>query len=242
MLCLRLNGAEDDNTKLVDFSTAISVLDADGKEDIGKFETNQFHAEWSEALRIVLRVLAGGGGGTDSTKLALNGSNTMTGDLPFGGRRGVNLADPINPQDADTKAAREAAIAALHFGRLKVTTIPQMQALTTATIGDDCYVSTNDSVWLAVTVSKYSYGLNCVAGVGVDWLLPIDRLSGQATLVAGHAFVYIPGIPAGSIPRAWYTALAGNPGIPLATLTTNGINIDSNDTDGSTVGYEVITP
>jgi hypothetical protein len=101
MTALRLNGASDLETNLVDFSTAISVLGADGREDVGRFETSQFHEEWSEAYRITMRAIGTSGGpGLDATKWALNGSNSPSADMPVGGNKLTGLANGVNPQDA----------------------------------------------------------------------------------------------------------------------------------------------
>lgn len=121
-----------------------------------------------------------------------------------------------------------------------------MQSLQYAREKDLCSVSlsASDLVWLAVTKGKYPYGANSLPGVNVDWLYQIDRIVGTAALVAGHAFVYIPGIPAGSVARAGYASVLGVYGIVTATVVTNGINIDSwnNTDDYSTVWYDVTFP
>lgn len=65
----------------------------------------------TQIFRVTLDYVRGAGG-IDSTKLPLNGSQSMLANLPFGGFRGVDLASPINDSDADTKGARDTAVAA----------------------------------------------------------------------------------------------------------------------------------
>jgi hypothetical protein len=129
--------------------------------------------------------------------------------------------------------------------RFKTTSTALMQAITNAEVGDDCRVadSTSDLDWYAVAQGKYAHGLNCLAGIGVDWLFPIDRVAGTAGLVGGHAFVSLPGIDPLSVPQAWYISIIGDPGTPTAQMAANGININTGSpTDGSIVGFEVRVP
>lgn len=119
-----------------------------------------------------------------------------------------------------------------------------MQALQYSQVGDTCCVSTSsdDSVWLAVAKDKYTHGLNCLAGSTTDWLYPIDRLRGTVQLNAGHAFVYIPGLTISAVASApGYVTIIGQPGVLVASVVANGINIDSwnNPFDGSLVSYDV---
>lgn len=58
----------------------------------------------------IARLSTGGGGGSGNF-LPLNGAIPMRAPLPFGGYRGIHLADPVSNDDADTKGARDAAIA-----------------------------------------------------------------------------------------------------------------------------------
>jgi hypothetical protein len=126
----------------------------------------------------------------------------------------------------------------------KAHSLAEMQAITTAKEGDLCMVSlsTSDDLWTFVLATKYDLGANCLtsSSAGLRCLYPIDKLTGTATLVNGHADVYLPGIDVGSIAKTWYVSLTGNPGTLTAHMVTNGVSLDSNSgTDGSTVGYEV---
>lgn len=158
-------------------------------------------------------------------------------------RHGIPLASAT--VNGLMSSAEYTALAGLRTSRFKAANNTSMQAIATAQVGDDCVVSTStaDSLWLAVAANKYTRGQNCLAGTGIDWLYQIDRITGTATLVSGHASVYIPNFPTDSIVQPSYSSIIGQSGTlysPPPTSTGFEIYSTAGAFDGSIVSFSCV--
>jgi len=90
-------------------TNSVGPLDANRQHNASRQRTLTLRDRANKLIQAVNAI----GDTTDPAYLPRDGSAAMTAALPFGGFKGINLADPTSPQDASTKAYTDAGDSAL---------------------------------------------------------------------------------------------------------------------------------
>ena len=129
------------------------------------------------------------------------------------------------------------------IGHYVAADVLNMDLISGAVPGDDCYVADTMNTWHALPSGTLPVGANVRNGIGVQWVFSIATLAGKAGFVGGICRVSIPNFPSDALVVSIVRTLSlGAPGdVDSIASDPNGFTIISKSSqDGSLFNWLAI--